>query len=1021
MRIEFPVARHPAQPAAPLRKLPSVVTLEDVRREADRVAIQEYAPPGVVINDAFEILQIRGRLAPYLELTPGRASLSLFKLARSEIVADLRYLISLSQRQNRPVKKDGLVLRTNGRETKFGINVVPLPVKERCFSIFFEEVSAAKSEAPPSKDGIKSAAGTKRPAADRRQQAEAHRQVTEERKYQQSLIEEYETTQEELTASNEELQSANEELQSTNEELETAKEELQSANEEMTTVNDELQSRNADMTMLSSDLTNLISSVDIPILIVGPDGRIRRFTPKAAEILRLIGSDVGRPVGDLNTGIDAVDLDELVSSVVVSMTLREVEIQDKQGSWYRVQVRPYRTVDNKIDGAVIALFDITALKHAAEQLKKLGDDAVMIIETMPMPILVVTSDRRVRVANDAFCKAFLVERSETEGRPITELGAGEWSNPVLLKILEDVFIRDEQYKDFQMEIDFHHAGRKSLVLNARSAFLSGLAIQAAVLAIEDSTERKRIASQLTTAEEMFRNLMENARDGIVVLNQQGTIEFANRRAEEMFGYSTGELKHQPYDLLVPGQSREVHRNHHAGHLRDLQPSDISAPLELNARRKDGLVFPVDISMSPVKRSSDVLVTAIIRDISERKKTETERLKIIASEKDARIEAERANRIKDEFLATLSHELRTPLTAILSWAQILRLGKGDPKKGLTMIEKSANDQSQLIDDLLDVSRIHAGKIHLNLSILNAADCVSLAVDSVRPLAEEKSQTIETVIDPSGVQINADPARIQQVFRNLLMNAIKFTPGGGRITVRLKHLRDEVNERVQIQFSDTGKGIKADFLPILFTRFTQAESSPTRAFGGLGLGLSIVRNLVQMHGGTVSAESPGEGKGSVFTVILPCNPSILRPEKTTRKTESSQPNEVRNKPANLNGLRMLIVDDVKETRDGFEAFFQSIGARVRTAASAAQGFNSLAKFKPDVLLCDIAMPGEDGYSLIRRIRALKKDQGGKIPAIAVTAYAAAEDVHRALAAKYNRHVAKPVDLVKLSHVIVTMVSR
>jgi PAS domain S-box-containing protein len=484
----------------------------------------------------------------------------------------------------------------------------------------------------------------------------------------------------------------------------------------------------------------------------------------------------------------------------------------------------------------------------------------------------------------------------------------------------------------------------------------------------------------------------------------------------MFGYSRGELRHQPYEVLIPDRSQDVHRRHHEEYMRDPQPRDMGDRVELYARRKDGSVFPVDISLSPTRRNAEVLVTAIIFDISERKKIETERLTMMAAERDARLEAERANRIKDEFLATLSHELRTPLTAISSWVQMLRLGKGDPKKGVAMIEKSVNDQSQLIDDLLDVSRIKAGKIHLTLSVVDPADCVSAVVDSVRPLAEEKSLTIDTVLDPSAGKITADPARIQQVLRNLLTNAIKFTPPRGRITVRLNSAGKPPDQRVQIQVVDTGKGISPDFLPVLFARFTQAESSATRAYGGLGLGLSIARHLVELHGGMVSAESPGEGKGAVFTVTFPRKPDLARPSQTIENGEPRPPaNPLPANPANLSGLRVLIVEDEQDTRAGFETFLQSVGAQIRTAASAAEGFNALVDFKPNVLLCDIAMPGEDGYSLIRRIRALKPNQGGKTPAIAVTAYAAAEDIQRALAAKYNLHLAKPVDLVNLSHVI------
>jgi two-component system CheB/CheR fusion protein len=1022
VKIDFPVGHQvPEALAAARRKMPeSTPTLEDVQREADRVALAEYAPPGVVINDAHEILQVRGRPAPYVELTSGQASLNVFKLARPEIVSDLRYLVNAARRQNKPVKKDLLVLNDDRRRA-FGIRVVPLRLpmayKERCFSIFFEEAAALTQPEPPaSKANRKQAQERKQTASDRI----ARQQIEDNQKYQQALIEEYETTQEELTSANEELQSTNEELQSTNEELETAKEELQSANEEMTTVNEELQTRNSEMNQLSNDLTNILASVDIPIVMVGQDGRIRSFTPKAGQILKLLANDVGRPIGDIKSSIEAVDLDELTSSVMTTTGPREVEAQDKQGTWYRLQVKPYRTLENKIDGAVVALIDITALKHGADKLRSVGEDAMMIMETTPIPIMVITPDRRVQAANQSFCETFRIERSQSEGRFLSELGAGQWNIPSLLKMLEAVLNNGEQYKGFELELDFPAVGHKSLLINARRSYLAGSGMQVALFAIEDITARKGIARQLEKTEARYRNLLENARDGIVVINKAGTIEFANHQAEAMFGYSTGELNHQPYEVLIPDQFRESHRVHHAAFVANPDPRDMGRNVDLYAKRKDGGVFPVDISLSPITHDSEVLVTAIIHDISERKKLETERQRILSSEKQARLEAEEANRVKDEFLATLSHELRTPLSTILSWAQLLRLGETNPektKKGIAVIEKSAHAQGQLIGDLLDVSRIQSGKLHLEFSTVDPAECVSAVVDSVRSLAEEKAISIVTEFDRSCGKISADSDRLQQALRNLLTNAIKFTPRKGKITVRLNSIKEPSHEWVRIQVEDTGKGINAELLPLLFTRFKQADSSATREFGGLGLGLSIVRHLVDMHGGTVKAESPGEGKGSVFTVTLPCQQA--RSGETTEKYVSKQTaNERSALPARLDGLRILVVEDDEATRDGFAVMLQSLGASVRTTASAAEGFEALAEFKPDVLLCDVAMPGEDGYSLARRIRKLKPRQGGKTPSIALTAYVGTEDVRRAHEAQFDMHIAKPADMVSLSYAIANL---
>jgi two-component system, chemotaxis family, CheB/CheR fusion protein len=1026
-KFQFPIARYPSEPLPVARNVSdSMVSLQDVQREADRVAIREYAPPGVVINDSMEILQVRGRPAPYLELASGQASLNLLKLARPEIVADLRLLINSSRKNNAVASKGGLILQEDGRKRISEIKVVPLHLSgERCFSIFFEQ---ARDSPQPSL--TRTNGRSKRGKEEKRKIAagnpkQIERLLADQKQYQESLIDEYERTQEELTAANEELQSANEELQSTNEELETAKEELQSANEEMTTINDELQVRNSEMSQLTNDLTNLLASVDIPIVMVGPDGKIRRVTPKAGQTLKLISSDVGRPISDIKPDIQAFDMDEMVSEVMATMTVKEVETQDKQGAWYRLQVRPYRTTDNKIDGAVISLMEITALKRAAEELTTARDDARKIIETMPIPILVVASDRRVQTANDSFCEMSRLERTEVEGKFLSELGHGEWNIPSLLTMLEAVLTQGARFQDFEVEYDFPSLGRKAMVLNARRTYMAESGTQAALIAIEDFTVRKQTALQLKGAEEKFQHLLENARDGILILNKKGAIEFANDRVEKMFGYSSGELSHQSYELLVPDQKREEYRSYHAEFMSKPQSRDMGRGAELQGKRKDGTLFPVEISLVPLKMKSDLLIAVIIRDVSELRRVESERLSLLAGERAARYEAERANRIKDAFLATLSHELRTPLSTILSWTQLIRLGKANEeqkKRAIAMIEKSASAQGQLINDLLDVSRIQSGKLQLRLRSVDPTACISAALDSIRGFADEKSIAIKTNFDSEAGRIIADDDRLQQVFQNLFTNAIKFTPAGGKVWVRLKRIKDPLQDRIQIQVQDTGKGIKREFLPYLFERFSQEDSSSMRVYGGLGLGLSIVRDLVEMQGGNVKAESPGEGKGALFTVNLPVSgtevPAGGVATIPSLRQISGEPNQ---ESANLKGLRVLVVDDMEDAREGFSTLLRSFGAEVWAVATVDEALEAMASFKPDVLLCDIAMPGEDGFSLIRKVRALEPSQGGDTPAIALSAYAGPENVRRSLSAKFDSHLAKPVDATVLTNAIVNLIRK
>jgi two-component system, chemotaxis family, CheB/CheR fusion protein len=1018
-RLQFPIGRQLPEPLTVHKAANLITTLQDVQAEADRVAVAQYAPPGVVINDAADVLHVRGRPAPYVEMTAGHASLNLFKLAHPGVVSDLRYLVNVARKENAPAGKTGLRLQKDGSKRFFGIKVVPLrPVplsKERYYSIFFEETrGSAEPEAAKPKERAKAVTKSKR-------RSEPQEQALADRRYEQELIEVYETTQEELTASNEELQSTNEELQSTNEELETAKEELQSANEELTTINDELQTRNTEMAQLSNDLTNLLASVDIPIVMVGPDARVRRFTPKASQSLNLIPSDIGRPIGDIKPSIQAPDLDEMVAEVMSSLSMRELETQDKSGAWYRLQVRPYRTTDNRIDGAVIALIDISDLKRSAAELQILHDDAKTIINTMPTPTLMIGIDRRVQMANGAFYGMFKCERSETDGKTVFELGAGQWNIPSLITALDALFNHGTPFHDLQVAQDFPRVGHKDLLIQATVTRLAGSSgTNTALLAIEDLTARKQADDLLRHAEERYRHLMESAYDGILVVSDKGVIEFANRRLEAMFGYAAGELNNQYFEQLIPVGLRETHRRDYEGYLRAPEPRDMARGVDLYGCRKDGAVFPVEISLAPVTVNSTIVVTAIVRDISERRKIEVERQHLLTRETDARHEAERASLMKDEFLATLSHELRTPLTTILSWAQILRLGQTDPEKtrrAVAVIEKSAKDQGQLIDDLLDISRIQAGKLILEPREIDVHDCINAALDSVRGQAETRSHTIRTDFDRSIGAISVDPGRIEQVFRNLLTNAVKFTPQGGTITVRSKLKSDEA--QVEVQVEDTGKGIRPDFLPFLFKRFTQEDSSPTRAHTGLGLGLAIVRELVEKHKGTVRAFSPGEGKGSVFTVTLPCEGSD-RPQVTETGVSQFRRTtiEAGGQPTDLKGLHVLVIDDLDEAREAFTSVLQSCGALVETARSAATGLTALARVKPDVILCDVAMPETDGLSFIRSVRQLSPGKGGKTPAIAVTAHVGVEHERKALDAGFDVHLAKPVDVVALSHLIVTL---
>jgi PAS domain S-box-containing protein len=384
-------------------------------------------------------------------------------------------------------------------------------------------------------------------------------------------------------------------------------------------------------------------------------------------------------------------------------------------------------------------------------------------------------------------------------------------------------------------------------------------------------------------------------------------------------------------------------------------------------------------------------------------------------------AQEANRLKDEFLATVSHELRTPLTAILGWAYLLRSGQIDDDStatALETIERNARSQAQIIDDLLDVSRIITGKLRLDVREIDPTSFIESAIEAVRPAAEAKGVRLQKVMDTGVISISGDPARLQQVVWNLLSNAIKFTPKGGRVQLRL----ERVNSHIEIVVTDTGSGIRSDFLPHVFERFRQADQATTRQHGGLGLGLAIVRHLIELHGGTVNAESAGEGSGATFTVRLPLVPVYQKQDSEERVHPAArEPLASFSCPERLNGLKVLVVDDEADTRELLKFGISQCGALVTTASSAKDALEMLDQERPEILISDIGMPDEDGYELIRKVRALPVEKGGAIPAIALTAYARTEDRMRVLRAGYQMHVPKPVEFAELIAIIASLIRR
>lgn len=420
------------------------------------------------------------------------------------------------------------------------------------------------------------------------------------------------------------------------------------------------------------------------------------------------------------------------------------------------------------------------------------------------------------------------------------------------------------------------------------------------------------------------------------------------------------------------------------------------------------------------RDKLVSVLSLVLDVTARLSAEEERAASLVRERDARRHAEEADRLKDEFLATLSHELRTPLTSILGWASMIRNGEvegSNAARAIETIERNARSQARLIDDLLDVSRIITGNLRLDLHPLNLAPIVEAALDALRPTADVKGIQLHTRFVPDDCLVKGDTNRLRQVIWNLLSNAIKFTQRGGSVDIELTC----VESTARLAVSDTGEGISAEFLPYVFDRFRQAEGSISRKQGGLGLGLAVVRHLVELHGGTIHAESEGIDKGSVFTVDLPLAQERRDPARAEERRREVERRRSRSGVVRLDGVHVLLVEDDDDSRKLLGTMLKRYGARVTSTKSAKEALSVFDNELPDVMISDIGMPDEDGYELIRKLRSAPPDRGGLTPAIALTGYASKKDKERALGAGYQQHMAKPIEQADMIAAIAALVGR
>ena len=769
------------------------------------------------------------------------------------------------------------------------------------------------------------------------------------------------------------------------------------------------------------------------VVVVGANGTIQLANPSLLRMLGTSAEDMnGRDLFDFVAPEFRNQCSALMNTVMTEgMAATQVEGTLRRGDGRSI---PVEVSGVRFDGsqqvAQLVIHDLTGRKQAeaererwSRQIEGERDRLRQILEQMPIGVIIAESPSGRLVFHNIEASR-LLHRSFLEAgdyRQYPRHGAvGEnglpyqaEEYPAARALMSGKIVKSEEIK-YRLEdsTDAYFSVNSAPIYDSEGRMVS------TIVTFIDIAERKRAEAALLESEERFAKAFQASPDGLVISRiadavllevNDSFLSMSGYTREEIIGKSALEI-----GLFADPPARE-------SVLKVLKERNFVRDFELAMKRKSGEVRWIVFSAERMELRGEHCWLTLSRDITERKRAEEERERLLLQEKEAREEAETASRMKDEFLATISHELRTPLTAILGWASMLNRGslsQCQTRHALQVIEQSARSQAGLVDDILDTARIITGRLKLDARPVEIERVFQAAIDVIRPSAEAKRIALNVVIDDRYSIVFGDANRVQQVIWNLLSNAVKFTNEGGCVEARLSRNRGHS----EITVTDSGMGIEPQFMPYLFDRFRQADSTSTRKYGGLGLGLAIVRHVVEMHGGTVAASSPGKGKGATFKVRFPiASPELLlQPDKPPSRLELKQPappNQMDDRQ-HLGGVRVLVVEDDSDTLEMLRVILQDRGAEVITASSAAEALEALDHSRPDALVSDLAMPEQDGYDLINRIRQRGPEQGGRIPAVALTAYARAEDRVRALTAGFQMYVPKPVDPNELVAVVANL---
>ncbi len=902
-----------------------------IDRRADRMLLDQYSPSGFLIDEQFRVVKFRGDVGPYLSPPPGDPHLDVLRLVHEDIVISLRAAIDESARSHAMVRRNNIqVHRRDGfREINLVVWPIADPIAAPHYLVLFEEVYQhsipARVDLPPA-------------APSAIEQESLTMELSTTRAYMQRLVEE-------LRSVNEEAQSANEELQSTNEELQTAKEELQSSNEELTTTNDEMQGRNLELSHLNDDLLNLLSSMRVPIVMLNSELQIRRYTPAAEAVLRLIPSDVGRPISDLKPRILVPDLDELLRHVIRGGSAVERDVQHEDGRWYSLRVQPYKTAQNFVDGVVIHLLDIDQVKLTLQEVKHARDYAEAIIETMREPLLVLDEKLCIQTANRAFFETFRTSPNDTLKRTIYDLDLGQWKTPQIAKLFESLMYgATSTVHDVEVEGEFARLGARTFQLNARyfdRSRDSGLIL----LVLEDISDRKR------AAEAKYRRLFEAAKDGIVIINADtGEITDVNPYLTELLGIRRSEVVGKPFweiEALAGLQTT------HFALDRLREKSYVRFPEITFRRNSDQRDLDLEVVGNHYNEGQRRVAQFNVRDITERKEFDRQ------FQQTARLES------LGILAGGIAHDFNNLLAGILGNAG-LALSDAPPGSSHHNALKDVIHASQRAADLTRQMLAYAGKGSIKVLPLDLSNLVS-EISKLVQSSIPKVVSLRLDLAEDLPMVEADTGQMQQVVMNLVINGAEAVPegrkGSVRVSTRLEELSAnylhhnfpsaelEQGKYVVLEVSDDGSGMDDATRARIFDPFF------TTKFTGRGLGLAAVQGIIRAHRSGIKVIS-SPGKGSAFQIVMPALMNVPRPSN-----EKPKFNDLRG-----SGL-VLVIDDEEIVLQTTRTILERYGYKVITASNGERGVDEVRKHKNELALVilDLTMPVMGGEEALKQIKA------------------------------------------------------